>query len=147
MVKIVLDNIDNVGDLVKALQSLPKDAGISPFGSANCVLAYDEEEGLAYLDERSFVEEMDNFEESSPDMEVVDLWMDKFKNNHPDPTEEEIDEEIKEAEGTINNELIWINGASIMKDHVQMHRDNIETLKEYISALKELKEISGEKER
>lgn len=58
MIKVVLNDIQNVGDLIDALSKLPKDTQITPFGSPNTVLAYDADNKVAYLDEANFIEEM-----------------------------------------------------------------------------------------
>lgn len=49
--KVILTEINNTGDLAKALSELPPDTKLSPFGSAMCKLLYDEEDGRAYIDE------------------------------------------------------------------------------------------------
>lgn len=51
MVKILLENISNVKELKEALNTIPDDAEIYPFGSGDCKLAYDDEENTAYIDE------------------------------------------------------------------------------------------------
>jgi hypothetical protein len=57
---IILKNISNVGELTEALSKLPPETGISPFGSENCKLVYDEENKVAYIDEDfGFLEEED----------------------------------------------------------------------------------------
>lgn len=56
--KVVLEEICTTGDLAEALLTLPKSTSISPFGSENCKLVYDEKEHCAYIDEDcSFLEE------------------------------------------------------------------------------------------
>ena len=49
--KIVLDKITNVKDLRLALSSLPGDAKLYPFGSADTKLVYDGKNKTAYIDE------------------------------------------------------------------------------------------------
>lgn len=51
MVKILLENITNVKELKEALDKIPEDAELYPFGSGDCKLAYDEEDNTAYIDE------------------------------------------------------------------------------------------------
>lgn len=58
--KIILENISNVGDLVEALSTIPKETKIHPFGEIGSVLAYDEKEKRAYIDSMSFIESINN---------------------------------------------------------------------------------------
>ena len=50
-----------------------------------------------------------------------------------------IDEEIKETEGTISNENIWLKGSSTEEER-HLHSHNIATLSVYVMKLKELKD-------
>jgi hypothetical protein len=60
------DGIMSAGQLKELLDKIPEETALTPFGSAEAVLAYDEKNGCAYLDEISFLKE--NF-----DLEGLDL--------------------------------------------------------------------------
>ena len=60
--EILVDQITNVGELVEALKTLPKDTPINPFGSSISKLAYDKENNLAYIDESNFLDSIDEEE-------------------------------------------------------------------------------------
>jgi hypothetical protein len=49
--KLIVDNISTVEDLYNGLAKLPMNTGLSPFGSSDCQLIYDEENKVAYIDE------------------------------------------------------------------------------------------------
>ena len=49
-VKVVLEKIKNVGDLIDALSTLPRSAKLEPMGDPNVALCYDESLKRAYLD-------------------------------------------------------------------------------------------------
>jgi len=49
--QVLLKNISTVGELAKALNRLPPETAISPFGSESCKLVYSPEEQRAYIDE------------------------------------------------------------------------------------------------
>lgn len=58
MARVILENIENTGELARALSELPCDTPLSPFGSSNCKLVYDDNKKVAYIDEDfSFAEE------------------------------------------------------------------------------------------
>lgn len=60
-VKIIMNEINNTGDLAKALSELPSDTVLYPFGSMMCKLVYDEENKQAYIDEDlSFMDDDDD---------------------------------------------------------------------------------------
>lgn len=62
--KIMLaENIDNVGQLIDALNQMPADTKISPFGSGQSKLVYIPNDNIAYLDEDlSFLEEDEEYD-------------------------------------------------------------------------------------
>lgn len=65
--------------------------------------------------------------------DTIDLWKEKLRSEP-----KAIDEEIKETEGTISNELLWLKGApsaQAEEDHMQ----NIANLTEYKNWLEDLK--------
>ena len=56
--KLITDNISTVKDLYNGLAKLPMNTGLSPFGSSDCQLIYDEENKVAYIDDNfDFLEE------------------------------------------------------------------------------------------
>ena len=55
--QILLQNINNVGDLVDALTKIPRNTQISPFGDENATLAYDAANNRVYLDNDDFLDE------------------------------------------------------------------------------------------
>lgn len=70
--------------------------------------------------------------------ETVKIWMKEFISEKKD-----IDEEIKQVKGTIENEELWKRG-SRDKEEADMHQDNINELKEYLDWLLDRKENYGE---
>lgn len=80
MARVLLENVSNVGDLVEALSKLPPETNISPFGSGECMLVYDEEEGNSYIDE--------NFswalEEYGPEWFEGDNWPEEYTGSDKD---------------------------------------------------------------
>lgn len=50
-----------------------------------------------------------------------------------------LDNEIKDIEGTIENEKLWVVGSSTEEEKLMME-DNIALHKEYIEVLKQIKE-------
>lgn len=58
--------------------------------------------------------------------EHVRIWLTNLYEN-----------EIKEVEGTIDNERLWADGSST-KEERKMHEDNIEELEIYLENLEEL---------
>lgn len=49
--KLIAGEINTVGDIINALKLLPPDTKISPYGSANANIIYDEDKERAYIDE------------------------------------------------------------------------------------------------
>ena len=70
--------------------------------------------------------------------ETVKIWMKEFISEKKD-----IDEEIKQVQGTIDNEELWKRGSKD-KEEADMHQDNINELKEYLDWLLDRKENYGE---
>ena len=68
------------------------------------------------------------------DMEVLEFWKNEFIKDNRD-----IDEEIDEIEGTIDNEKLFQLG-SRNKEQSDCHASNIATLIEYLNWLKERKD-------
>lgn len=66
--------------------------------------------------------------------ETVKIWMKEFISEKKD-----IDEEINQVKGTIDNEELWKRG-SRDKEEADMHQDNINELKEYLDWLLDRKE-------
>ena len=50
-IETLLENISNIGELKEALNKIPDDTEIHPFGSDNCKLLYDKDNKIAYIDE------------------------------------------------------------------------------------------------
>lgn len=73
-----------------------------------------------------------------PCNETVNIWMSDFKNDL-EINKTTIDEEIKEVEGTISNERIWLKGSST-EEETNVHNQNIANLCAYLEALKVLKD-------
>jgi hypothetical protein len=57
--KLIATQFTTVNDLITALQQLPADTEISPFGDEDAALVYDAEGKRAYLDNIKFFEEND----------------------------------------------------------------------------------------
>ena len=55
--EILLQNINNVGELADALSKLPRDTQITPFGDENTTLVYDKENKRLYMDNDTFLDE------------------------------------------------------------------------------------------
>lgn len=70
--------------------------------------------------------------------ETVKIWMKEFISEKKD-----VDEEINQVKGTIDNEELWKRG-SRDKEEADMHQDNINELKEYLDWLLDRKENYGE---
>lgn len=66
--------------------------------------------------------------------ETVKIWMKEFISEKKD-----IDKEIEEVKGTIDNEELWKRGSKD-KEEADMHQDNINELKEYLDWLEDRKE-------
>lgn len=66
--------------------------------------------------------------------ETVKIWMKEFISEKKD-----VDEEINQVKGTIDNEELWKRG-SRDKEEADMHQDNINELKEYLDWLLDRKE-------
>lgn len=66
--------------------------------------------------------------------ETVKIWMKEFISE-----KKNINEEIKQVQGTIDNEELWKRG-SRDKEEADMHQDNINELKEYLEWLEDRKE-------
>ena len=64
--------------------------------------------------------------------ELVQFWLEELGN----PTEEEIEAEIKDVKGAITNEHIWELGHN-GEEPINPHTENIRVLKEYLEALEE----------
>ena len=56
-VKIIDYNPRTVGDLIDALQKIPRHTALTPCGDPTTTLAYDAEEKIAYLDEYDWIDE------------------------------------------------------------------------------------------
>lgn len=69
--------------------------------------------------------------------ETVKIWMKEFISEKKD-----IDEEIKQVKGTIENEELWKRGSRDKEE--ADHQDNINELKEYLDWLLDRKENYGE---
>lgn len=63
--KIILNDVNNVGELKKALSNIPDDTQFTTFGLDNCKLAYVEKSNIMYLDEDFswLIEEVESYEE------------------------------------------------------------------------------------
>jgi hypothetical protein len=66
--------------------------------------------------------------------ETVKIWMKEFISEKKD-----IDEEIRQTKGTIDNEELWKRGSKD-KEEADIHQDNINELKEYLEWLEDRKE-------
>lgn len=55
--KVLLQNINNTGDIIDALIKLPRDTQITPFGDENTTLVYDEKNKRLYMDNATFLDE------------------------------------------------------------------------------------------
>ena len=55
-IKIVMKNIRTVGDLREALNNLPDDYKLLPFGSSTSCIAVDKSNKIVYLDELNWLE-------------------------------------------------------------------------------------------
>jgi len=55
-IKFVMKNISTVGDLKEALNNLPDDYKLSPFGSSTSCIAVDKSNKIVYLDELNWLE-------------------------------------------------------------------------------------------
>ena len=55
--KVLLQNINNTGDIIDALIKLPRDTQITPFGDENTTLVYDEKNKRLYMDNDTFLDE------------------------------------------------------------------------------------------
>lgn len=66
--------------------------------------------------------------------ETVKIWEQEFIREKKD-----IDEEIKQVQGTIDNEELWKRGSKD-KEEADMHQGNIDELKEYLEWLEDRKE-------
>lgn len=51
MSKILLNEISTTGELMEALNKMPPDTQLYPFGSTGAKLIYDKKHGCAYIDE------------------------------------------------------------------------------------------------
>ena len=70
--------------------------------------------------------------------ETVKIWEQEFIREKKD-----INEEIIQVQGTIDNEELWKRGSKD-KEEADMHEGNIEELKEYLDWLLDRKENYGE---
>ena len=70
--------------------------------------------------------------------ETVKIWEQEFIREKKD-----INEEIRQVQGTIDNEELWKRGSKD-KEEADMHEGNIEELKEYLDWLLDRKENYGE---
>ena len=68
------------------------------------------------------------------DMEVLEIWKNEFIKDNRD-----IDEEIDDIEGTIDNEKLFQLGSK-NEEESNCHASNIATLTEYLNWLKERKD-------
>ena len=69
--------------------------------------------------------------------ETVKIWEQEFIREKKD-----INEEIRQVQGTIDNEELWKRGSKD-KEEADMHEGNIEELKEYLDWLLDRKENYG----
>lgn len=62
-------------------------------------------------------------------MEIVNIWIEEFKNSN-----KSISEEIEDVKGTISNERLWVKGSET-PEQIQMHEENIAELEEFLDWL------------
>ena len=72
-----------------------------------------------------------------PDREMINFWLDNLKKEIEE-SKNTIDDEIREIEGTISNERVWLKGSSTELEE-ELHNPNIITLNAYLEILKEMK--------
>lgn len=72
-----------------------------------------------------------------PDREMINFWLDNLKKEIEE-SKNTIDDEIREIEGTISNERVWLKGSSTELEE-ELHNHNIITLNAYLEILKEMK--------
>ena len=94
-----------------------------------------DEEGVVLDEEGDIVSE----DSAAYCEETVSLWVERFKEQNPDYTERDIDDEILDVLGSIRNNRCWLRGAEDLED-AAMYQRNIADYEEYIDRLKELKE-------
>ena len=71
--------------------------------------------------------------------ETVKFWYEDFLEEvHKNPTPEDIEKEIKEAQGSLENNKLWLNGSLTDSDR-RAFENNIEDIEEYLEVLNELK--------
>ena len=71
--------------------------------------------------------------------ETVKFWYEDFLEEvHKNPTLEDIEKEIKEAQGSLENNKLWLNGSLTDSDR-RAFENNIEDIEEYLEVLNELK--------
>ena len=71
--------------------------------------------------------------------ETVKFWYEDFLEEvHKNPTLEDIEKEIKEAQESLENNKLWLKGSLTDSDR-QAFESNIEDIEEYLEVLNELK--------
>lgn len=71
--------------------------------------------------------------------ETVKFWYEDFLEEvNKNPTLEDIEKEIMETQGAIENNKLWLKGSSTDSD-MQAFESNLEDLEEYLEVLNELK--------
>lgn len=71
--------------------------------------------------------------------ETVKFWYEDFLEEvHKNPTLEDIEKEIKEAQGSLENNKLWLKGSLTNSDR-RAFESNIEDIEEYLEVLNELK--------
>lgn len=65
------------------------------------------------------------------DSEILSIWKESFFLEHKDA-----EAELRETEGAISNERLWLSGSADVEE-AEMHEQNIASLTEYASFLKD----------
>ena len=82
--------------------------------------------------------ERENARETTACSETVSLWVERFNNEHPLCSKEDLEAEIEDAKGAISNNRLWLKGVDTPEDAL-MYEGNIAEYEEYVSVLEEMK--------